>query len=309
MITSLFRKSTFLNYTVLILAVVIFFFLFQINNLETESSAASLVEKLAIVVLLFASLFIVNFIVKKNGLSKDSSYTLLFYFLFHLFIPDIFNNFNLLASNFFVLLAMRRLISLHSLKSAKEKVFDASLWIFVAALFHFWSILFIVLVFLSILFHVARDYRNWLLPFIAFFAATISFLMFTLMFDESRIDYVYASSQINLKVDYFTNNFQNLALSLYVMVAVFFLASLFLTLSNRPLLLHTSYKKILLLFLIGIVIFVISPVKSNELILFTAAPLAIMATAHIEMQQPQWQREVVLAATILLGFFTFFTQL
>jgi hypothetical protein len=294
---------------VLILAVVVFFFLYQVNHPQAEIDTKSVIGKLLALLILFGSLFIVNFIVKKNGLSKDSSYTILFYFLFHLFIPDIFGNLNLLLANFFVLLAFRRLISLHSLKSAKEKVFDASLWIFIAALFHFWSILFIVLVFISILFHVARDYRNWLLPFIAGFAAVVAFLMFALIFDKTRIGHTLASTEIYIKIDYFANNYQNLALSIYVAIAVFFLASLLLTLSNRPLVLHTSYKKIIMMFLTAVIIYIISPAKSNELIIFTAAPLAMMATSHIEVTPAQWQKEVILGIAIACSLITFFTQL
>lgn len=309
MITSLFKKSTLLNYGVLILVAVICFSIFQNADKNTSEEAIGILPKSIIFCALFASLFIINFVVKKNGLSKDSSYAALFYLLFQLFSPTIFDNINLILSNFFVLLAFRRLLSLQSLKSAKEKVFDASLWIFIAALFHFWSILFIVLVFLSIIVHVSRDFRNWILPFIALFAASVLFLLFALAFDESRIDHLFATAQMDFRIDYFTNNFQNLALSLYVMIAVFFVASLLLTMSNRPLILHSAYNKMLLMFVIGVIIYIISPAKSNDLIIFTTAPLAIMATSHIEMKQPQWQREVVLAATILIAFFAFFSQL
>ncbi len=293
----------------MVLTVVIFFVLYQISAAAHDNTFIGITEKVLIGIVLFGSFFILNFIVKKNGLSKDSSYTILVYFLLHLFIPHIFENFNLVLSNFFVLLAFRRLISLQSLKFAKEKVFDASLWIFVAALFHFWSILFIVLVFISILVHVARDYRNWLLPFIALFAVAVSFLLFALVFNEQRISYLFANSEIDFKIDYFTSNYQNLALSLYVPVALFFLASLLLTLSNRPLVLHTSYNKTIALFVIGIIIYVISPGKSNDLIVFTMAPVAMMATSHLELKHPQWQKEVILGLLVLMGFFTFFTQL
>ncbi|HEU0135898.1 MAG TPA: hypothetical protein VFQ50_01265, partial [Flavobacterium sp.] len=169
MITSLFRKSTPLNYTILIISVLIFFLLFQTGHSDGELTPILLLEKITLGGLIFASLFIVNFIVKKNGLSKDNSYTILFYLLFMLFFPSVMDNINMILANFFILFALRRLMSLHSLKAHKEKIFDASFWIFVAALFHFWSILFIILVFISIFFHVSRDYRNWLLPFIAFF--------------------------------------------------------------------------------------------------------------------------------------------
>jgi hypothetical protein len=42
---------------------------------------------------------------------------------------------------------------------------------------------------------------------------------------------------------------------------------------------------------------------------FTIAPLAMMATSHIEIAQVKWQKEVVLFALIILGIFSFFSQL
>lgn len=309
MITSLFRKSTPLNYTVLILAVLVFYILFQLGHTEGALSPVLLLEKIAICGLIFASMFIVNFIVKKNGLTKDSSYTLLFFLLFLLFFPTVMNNINVMLSNFLILLALRRLMSLHSLKSHKEKVFDASFWIFLAALFHFWSILFIILVFISIFFHVSRDYRNWLLPFIAFFAATMAFGFFALLLDETRIAHVFNSMHINLKIDYFTNIYQNLAISIYAALAVFFISSLVMTLSGRPLMLHSSFKKIIMAFLTAVAVFVVSADKSNDLLLFTVAPLAMMATSHIEVTQIQWQKEVVLAGVIICSLVVFFLQL
>ena len=215
----------------------------------------------------------------------------------------------MIVSNFFILLALRRLISLQSPRAPKEKIFDASLWVFVACLFHFWSILYIVLVFIAILFHVARDYRNWFLPFIAFFTIASIFLLMALFFDVTYIQKLLSQTAVNYKINYFVNNYQNLALSIYATIALFFVVSLLLSLSNRPLMLHSSYKKIISAFFIGVVIFVISPYKSNDLLVFTIAPLAMMATSHIEIAQVKWQKEVVLFALIILGIFSFFSQL
>jgi hypothetical protein len=221
----------------------------------------------------------------------------------------VLNNTDLIASNFFILLALRRLISLQSLKASKEKIFDASLWIFVATLFHFWSILYIVLVFISIIFHVSRDYRNWILPFIAFFAVGIIFVVFSIAFDISIIEFVNSHAATNFGLDYFTNNYQNGAFSIYLTIALFFVISMFASLSNKPLLLHSSFKKIIASFFIGIIIFLISPNKSNDLLLFTFAPLAVMATSHIEIKQLKLKQEMVLAVLILCSLFAFFSQL
>ena len=309
MITSVFRKSTPLNFSLVVILMLVFFLLFQFQDLSWTNSFFSVLQKGGLFLFVVASVFITDFVAKKNGLSKDSTYTIFFYFLFLLFFPSVLNNMNLLISNFFILLALRRLISLQSLKASKEKIFDASLWIFLATLFHFWSIIFIVLVFISIIFHVSRDYRNWILPFIAFFIAVIMFLLFATVINLNVIEYILKSVQINFKIDYFTNNYQNGALSIYATVALFFLVSMFATLSSRPQLLHTSFKKIIASFFIGVIIFLISDNKSNDLLLFTFAPLAILATSHIEMPQLKLKQEMVLFVLITCSLFAFFSQL
>ena len=309
MITSVFRKSTPLNFLLVGILMLFFFLLFLWQDLSWTNSIFLIVTKVGLFGLLLASVFMANFVAKKNGLSKDSTFTIFFYFLFLLFFPSVLENTNLIVSNFFILLALRRLISLQSLKASKEKIFDASFWIFLAALFHFWSIIFIILVFISILFHVSRDYRNWILPFIALFVVTIMFLIYATIFDLNGFEYLNQSVQTNFEITYFTTNYQNAAFSIYATVALFFVVSMFSTLSSRPQLLITSYKKIIASFFIGVLIFIVSSNKSNDLLIFTFAPLAIMATSHIEMPQLRLNQELVLYVLIICSMFTFFTQL
>jgi len=309
MITSLFRKSTPLNYGLLIIAVAVFFFLYQFGQVGAGEGLTDFAKKLGLLVVIYGSLFTANFIVKKNTISRDSAYTVLFYLMFLLFFPSMLGNPNILLSNFFILLALRRLISLHSLKASKEKIFDASLWIFVAALFHFWSIIFIGLVFISILFHVSRDYRNWILPFIAFFSIAAAFALYAFMIDETLIADLLAKTKTNFSIDYFTNNTQNVAISVYTAVALYFVGSMLLSLTNRPLQLQSSYKKIIASFFIGVIIFVISPVKSNDVLIFTIAPLSFMASAQVEFGHEKLKEEITLAIVIACALFLFFYQL
>ncbi|MCD0475674.1 DUF6427 family protein [Flavobacterium sp. EDS] len=309
MITSVFKKSTPLNYSLVVILMLVFFFIFQFQDISWTKSLISISEKISLLIVVLGSMLITNFVVKKNGLSKDNGYTIFFYLLLTLFFPSAFNNPNILLANFFVLLALRRLLSLQSLKASKEKIFDASLWILLASLFQFWSILFMVLVFISIIFHVAGDYRNWILPFIALFAIATLFLLVALLFNIDVLAFFHDRVAVDFRINYFTNNYQNGALSIYVAVALFFVVSLLMTLSNRPLLLHSSYKKIVAYFFIGVIIFLVSPNKSNDLLLFTVAPLAIMGSSHIEFSQNKLNNEIVFGVLILCSLFTFFSQL
>ncbi|PWB25283.1 DUF6427 family protein [Flavobacterium sp. HTF] len=309
MITSVFRKSTPLNYSLVVILILVFFFLYQIQEPSWVSSSFLAFQKMSLLCFVFASFFLVNFIVKKNGLSKDNGYSIFFYLLLLLFFPTIFNNPNVIYANFFILLALRRLISLQSLKASKEKIFDASFWILIASLFQFWCILFLILVFISIIFHVSRDYRNWVLPFIALMAVAVIFLLISLIFHIDAINFFERRATVDFSIDYFKNNYENGALSIYAAVVLFFVFSMLTTLSNRPQIVHSSYKKIIACFFIAVFVYLISPDKSNDLLLFSIAPLTIMAASHVEYMQKRLNNDIVFYVLIACSLFTFFSQL
>jgi hypothetical protein len=309
MITTIFSKSRPFNYIIVILALILCFFLVQIKHTEWLSSWFLFVKKAGLFALLIASLFIINFVTKRNGLSKDNTFPFLFFFLFLILFPEVLNNFTLVVSNFCVLLAMRRLISLQSLLTPKEKIFDASMWIFLATLFHFWSILYIVLVFASIILHVSRDYRNWILPYMAFFTVLILFVLTALIFDRSLINHLKESASINCDFNYFTNRYQNMSLSIFVAISVLFLFTLLFSLSNKPLIVLPAFKKIIISLLIGIAIFVISPSKNNAILIYTFMPLSIMTTSFLENATVKWIKETTSLIIVVLCIMCFVFQL
>jgi hypothetical protein len=72
---------------------------------------------------------------------------------------------------------------------------------------------------------------------------------------------------------------------------------------------HNSYKKVVAWFFIAAVVFIISPDKSNDLLLLSITPLTIMASSHVEYVQQKLNNEVVFYVLILCSLFTFFSQL
>lgn len=309
MFTSVFKKSTPLNYSLVFILTLFFFLLYQFQEISWIDSIVMILPRVLILVLLMATLFLTNFVCKKNGLSKDNTYTVLFFLLFLLFSPSLFNNVNLLATNFFLLLALRRLLSMQSLKETKEKIFDASLWILIASIFHPWCLLFLLLVFISIFFHVSNDYRNWFLPLIAFMIVTIGFFVF-LTFQDFDVESFWLNRlYIDPSLVYFTQHAQNWAFAILMTISLFFLFIMMVSYSNKPQLLHSSYKKLIAYMVIALVVFFVSPEKNNDLLVLTFAPLAIMGTNTIEVFQQKIKQEIVLGVVMLCGLWLFFAQL
>lgn len=306
MITSIFNKSKPINYIIISFLMVLCYFIVVFNEI---SSIETFFEKLGMLLLLVFSMFITDFTVRRNNLSKDSSYSLVFYFIFLLFTPSVFDNPNIIISSFFILLGMRRLILLQSMLLPKEKIFDASLWIFIASLFHFWSILFIVLVFASIIYHVAGDYRNWILPIIAFFTTMVIFVFISMILDRQLIDFVMYKSNTSFDYSYFKTNIESVTLTLYGIFALVFLVSLMITLPKRPMMLHTSLKKIMFCLLIGVLVYIISPNKCNDLALFTLFPMTVLATNYVEFIKDNVFKNTVISIILTTGVVMFLLQL
>ena len=79
------------------------------------------------------------------------------------------------------------------------------------------------------------DYRNWLLPFVAFFTTAVLFVFYALLFDKFAIGFYLEKIAVNFELDYFKNNYQNLALSVYAVFSVFFVFYSVFTLTSKPL--------------------------------------------------------------------------
>ena len=309
MLASIFSKTRPFNYLVVGILSLIFFSVKIIALAQPNADWIYYVEQFGLYLLLFASLFVLNFITLKNGLTKGNNYALLLFFIFLLFFSSIFQNKNIIISNFLLLLALRRLISLKSLLQTKEKIFDASFWIFLAALFHFWSIFYIVLVFIAIILHVSKDYRNWIIPFIALFAVTILFFLANSILDNTLMSTLLDKTYISFDFYYFDNIYQRIALALFASISLFFFVSHLFDVPNKALNMQSSHKAILFSFVLGVGIYVLSANKNNGSLAFCFGPLAIIGANFLEKIENNWIKEGIMYALFALGIFFFIMQL
>jgi hypothetical protein len=81
-------------------------------------------------------------------------------------------------------------------------------------------------------------------------------------------------------------------LCLFMTVALFFVISMFATLSSRPMVTSRRLKKLSPLFY-WVLIFLVSSNKSNDLLIHNC-PLAIMATNHIEIEAAYLEKRTVI---------------
>lgn len=304
MITSVFSKSNPVNYVVVIFAVIIFL---SINELQVVSDLApfSFLSSLARVLLLITSLFLANFISKRNSLTKDNAFVFLYFGFFLILIPQCLSDLRLILANFLILLAFRRMFSLKSLTATKEKIFDASLWIFVASIFHFWSILFLLVVFIAIFLHLLNDFKSWFLPFLALTTVLILFSAYYTITQQPLFENVLQQMNVDISFQYFSSKVQSASLVLFFIFSLVLLVFYFLGIGKKPTSAQSNIFKIIVIWIIGVVIYLISPQKSNALLLFLFFPTSIFASDFLENFSSNWFKEFVTWVFVLVSVILF----
>lgn len=176
------------------------------------------------ILLLSASIAIYQFIISKNELTVSSSYALWITAVLMLMSLTINVSIRVLIALILILLALRRLLNLKTGRSAIRKIFDATFWITIATIFYQWSVLFYLVVFVSIFLYVRNDYKNWVAPFISIGCVLILLFTYDYVWDNSILNQLW----ISYKVDYLWNysSFQRLDVFTFILLSINVLGSI-----------------------------------------------------------------------------------
>jgi len=254
---------------------------------------------MALILLLF-SIFVVNFIVKKNKLTEANSFAILFYVILTTVFPETITDNKAIFCSFFLLLATRRIISLRTLKDTKLKIFDATIWVLVASFFYDWAILYQILILAAIYTYEPKNIRNWLVPLAAFF--TVGMIAFSILAATNNLGYFsnHFQFEFNFEKEYFFNLAKSSKLVIYILLVLILGIFAFLRLGKTGLGKIVSMRLIALSFVIGLVIKVLITSSSNYPILITFFPAAVFLTNYIEAIKKPNLKEFVLIGMILI---------
>ncbi|WP_258928376.1 DUF6427 family protein [Flavobacterium davisii] len=168
---------------------------------------------------------------------------------------------------------------------------------------------FLLLVFSSIILHVSRDYRNWLIPFIAFFTVLVIGLMFSLALYPAFLTLYPKQIYVDFKVKDLTNIFQNIAVAIYILVSLIAFVSMLFILQSKMSHLISSYRKIIFAFLIALAVYFVMPEKHNSYLIYTFVPVAIMLTNYLETIKKIWLKEGIVLLLVLASLVTYLLQI
>jgi len=301
LISSIFSKSKPINFVLVLVVIGLSYISYNVFFLETLITSRIILQWAAGLFGLLFAVFLIDFISKRNSLTKQNSYVILLFLLFIALFPSIFLDWRVLVSNILIILAIRRTISVRSLMDVKRKLFDATFWIVIATIVYFWSILFLLLIFITILLYVSEDYKNWLVPPLTIILT--SFLIFTILLLTDNLDLVNELLGNRKNFDfspYLTN--QSITIGLGFLLLLFAISLLVYLKEQRKKTyqIQNSIFLILVSLTIAIMIALVAPDKNGSELVFLIFPLAVFVTNYIENMKKVWLQEGILWSMLLL---------
>ncbi|WP_339894631.1 DUF6427 family protein [uncultured Algibacter sp.] len=302
MITSFFNKSRPIYFIIVFFIALLAFIVARINRVNETITLEFVLKQALLLFIIFASILLLNFIVNKNSLTNKSNYEIVLFSLFLLFITQTTNHSNVLLSNFFVLIGLRRIVSLRSPKNTKKKLFDAAFWIAIAALFYFWSILFFILIILSLVLYTDNNIRHWIIPFLGVFAVFILSFSVSVVLYDSFFEIINLSPEISYDFSNYNSVQYLIAITLLLSFGIW--SSIFYSqnIKKKKKAFRASFKTIILAAIIGFFIVIQAPDKNGSEFLFLFAPLAIIIANYIDIIQEKWFKEIFLAVLVIAPF-------
>lgn len=305
MISSFFGKTKPINYIIVLTVLFMFYWIVRFLWLDVEFNPQIIIGNIGVLSILFFSFFVVNFIVKRNKLTKTNSFTILFYALLCILFPESLLDNNGIFCSFFLLLATRKLLSLKSLKDIKYKIFDAAMWVIIASLFYDWALIYLVWIFITIYMYEPKNIRNWFIPiaaFVAIFLITLSILVLTNKTVFFLNHYTF-TLRFNKEMFLEWNKSSKLVVYLLAIIFVGFLGGIKIGKSGVGR--KASIRLIAFSFVIGVALTLLEAAKGSFPIMVTFFPAAVFLTNYVETIRKPRLKEVALILSIVVPFSIF----
>ena len=299
MLTSFFSKSRPINFILVAFYILVFYLVFNFSNLFS-STFPVILEEIGVLLLILLSVFLVNFVSGRNELTGKNAFKTVLFGGFICMFPEVLKNNPVIIANLFVLLALRRIISLKSQREIPQKIFDATFWICIASLFYFWSILFLFLVYFGILIHVGHRFKNWLIPIIAFLTLFSLVTCGSLLLNDSF--YTFSNWLQESNFDFTAYREMGVLIPVAFLFALMLWSSFFYVsvIQKAGATAKNSLFMVLLMLFLALTLAVMAPTKDSSELLFSFAPLAIIVTNYFQVTHDKWFKEILLILVVVL---------
>jgi len=292
MFTSFFNTSKPVHF---IIAGVFLFVVFTISRFylgELSLTFPVLLDHLAVYLVLLASLLVFAFFVDKNDLTHKNSYKILFYSLLLALLPQAILDNNVLIANLFVMLALRRIVSLRNNLRIKKKLFDSAFWIAIASLFYFGAILYFVLLILALILFSIGQIKNWIVPFAGVLVVVIIVMSYNIIATDSYGDLTSLVQAPSFDFTPYNDILFIVPITIFLSFGIWALLYYLRSLREKTRISRPAFMTVVVALIVSLGIVILTPNKNGNEFIFALAPMAIIMSNYIELIKEKWFAEI-----------------
>lgn len=306
MIANFFNKTKPVVFLTSIFMLFVYVFLAAFIFKYNITSLLILGEIIGFYVLIVLYLLVASFIIKKNALTQNNSYAiLLITVLLGTFYEAMFVN-SIVFSNLLLLLGFRKIYSLRSATNTKLKLYDASFWFGIAALVYCWSILYVLLIYITLIIYDKVTIKNFLIPIVGL--VTPIFIYFTYCFYFDSLEQFYNCWVFNPSFEYNNYNNFNLLIPITVILATIIWSILVLTpkVPVSGINIKRTWRVVINHLIISVVIIVFSPLKNGSEMLFMVFPVSVIVANFLRVSSSENFKNTILYLFLLISISVYF---
>ncbi len=306
MLARFFQKSKPIGFISLLFLLFFYIIFYRYQSPDATGSLLFIIKSIGVFLFYAGILLLVDFIIYKNHLTATTYYALFVFVILIGLFPDVLSFSKISISNFFLLIAIRRLYSLQTRKDIILKLFDSGLYMGVAFLLYPTSLVFILLIYSSYFIYINIYNKNLLVPIIGLI--TPIFLTFTYFFISDDVAQFKTLTEINIHFAFDKFKHPEIFIPLVIILGLSLMA-LIKNMSVRQNLDNQRKKGFLLVFLnliIALFVILINNLELENSIVFLFYPIAVLLGNFLYYTRKSWVQELWFYFLLLLSLQHFF---
>lgn len=301
MITRFFNHSKPIAYILVSLIFGLAFFFENFIGLNIDLDGGYIFRKIGVFLVFLLFLFLLNFILKRNKIQQQHTYTLSIFVLLLIAFPEVLRAEKLIISYILLLFAVRRIVSLKNNKFFKQRIFDAGFCLFFASILEPSHLLFAVVVYYAILLYASQNYRYFILPIVGFLVGLVLHTTYVLITEDQFVNYAEFLPEIRLESYMFADFKYGFLLVLNLLFLVWSLFQMPKVFSKAKLHQRKSLNVFNVILIISLVILIFNHRSFYEDALYFVLPISIFMGNYFQLKTTKTYKKEIIYALMIIG--------
>jgi hypothetical protein len=304
MLTRFFSHSKPIAFTIISILFTVAFFIENFLSKSVEVSTSFILNKIGLLAVFLFIIFLLNFMVKRNNIHKSNTYAVSIFVFLSIAFPELLRSSEFILSYLFLLLSMRKILSLKTNKNVKQKIFDSGFLLMISILFDPFHLLFLIFIYFGVIMYASQNYRHFIIPLFGIIVSFVMYTSFILIVENSFLNYsIYLPRFSNIE-NPFTNFKYSFLLSLSLLLLLWIIIQFPKIYSRSKLHVSESISLILVFLVVSLAVLLLNETSISVDIIYLIFPLSILIGNYFQLNSTKkWIKEVFYA--LMLGGIVF----